>query len=80
MLGIIKSLFHEDRWEELDKSLTSAFEKIKGETRNIYSWVRYFREKDLKNTESLWRISGESAYGRSLPTRLGSVENRTMPS
>ncbi len=49
MLGIIKSLLHEDRWEELDKSLTTAFEKIKGETKNIYSWIRYFREKDFKN-------------------------------
>ncbi len=49
MQGILRFLRQDDRWQELDKILTSAFEKVKGETKNIYSWVRYLREKDIQN-------------------------------
>ncbi len=47
--NFFKILGDEERWHELDNALTSAFEKIKGESRNIYSWIRYFREKDIQN-------------------------------
>ncbi|MBI2134197.1 hypothetical protein HYU11_05975 [Candidatus Woesearchaeota archaeon] len=49
MKAILDFFTNNERWHELDKALTSAFEKIKGETRNIYSWVRYFRQKDMQN-------------------------------
>ncbi len=47
--NFFRMLGNEERWHELDNALTSAFEKVKGETKNIYSWIRYFREKDIQN-------------------------------
>ena len=59
MFGILRLIKQDERWHELDKALTTAFEKVKGETRNLYSWVRYLREKDLQNDAKHEQISRE---------------------
>lgn len=66
MFGILRLLRQDDRWHELDKALTTAFEKVKGETRNLYSWVRHLREKDLKNDARHEQISRELGENSSI--------------
>jgi len=40
---------HDYRWNELDKALERAFDKIKSERKLIFSWLNYHRKKDLGN-------------------------------
>jgi len=40
---------HDYRWNELDKTLTDAFEKVKAERSMVFSWLNYFRKKDSSN-------------------------------
>ncbi|MBS3132548.1 hypothetical protein J4470_00265 [Candidatus Woesearchaeota archaeon] len=40
---------HDYRWNELDKTLTDAFEKVKAERSLVFSWLNYFRKKDNEN-------------------------------
>lgn len=47
---------HDYRWNELDKRLTDAFEKIKTERRLIFSWVNYLRKKDFDNDKLQQKI------------------------
>lgn len=50
MFGILRFLRQdEERWGELDKALESAFGRVRAETRNIYAWIKYLREKDIQN-------------------------------
>ncbi len=51
MFGILRLLRQDERWGELDTALAGAFEKVKGDTKLIYSWIRYFREKDIQNDQ-----------------------------
>ncbi|MBI3034115.1 hypothetical protein HYY72_03065 [Candidatus Woesearchaeota archaeon] len=50
MFGILRFLRQDEgRWSELDKALESAFGRVRAETRNIYAWIKYLREKDIQN-------------------------------
>ena len=41
---------HDYRWNELDRSLTEAFGKLRAERSMIFSWLNYLRKKDLNCT------------------------------
>lgn len=47
---------HDYRWNELDKSLTEAFGKIKAERSMIFSWLNYLRKKDLSDEKLLQKV------------------------
>jgi len=47
---------HDYRWNELDKSLTHAFEKIKAERKLVYSWLHYHKKKDRVNEKRHQKI------------------------
>ncbi|MBI3051427.1 hypothetical protein HYY74_03130 [Candidatus Woesearchaeota archaeon] len=75
----ILELFRQDeRWHELDKALTGAFERIKGDARNLYSWIKYFRQKELQNDarhESASReLAEHSAVIKGLQMELAMVK------
>ncbi len=53
---------HDYRWNELDKSLTEAFGKIRAERSMIFSWLNYLRKKDASNEKLNQKI--EYALGR----------------
>ena len=61
MKKLLDFLRQDDRWHQLDIALTEAFEKVKGETRNIYSWVKYLRQRDLLNEKKHEQLSNELA-------------------
>ncbi len=53
---------HDYRWNELDKSLTEAFGRIKAERSVIFSWLNYLRKKDSSNEKLHKKI--EYALGK----------------
>lgn len=57
MLGFLKRLFSEERLEKLDRNLTTAFERVRSDTSNLFSWVNYLREKDIANDEKHEKIN-----------------------
>ncbi len=63
---------HDYRWNELDKSLTEAFGKIKAERSMIFSWLNYLRKKDLGNEKLLQKI--EYTLGKQ-DAEIGSIKN-----
>ncbi len=63
---------HDYRWNELDKSLTEAFGKIRTERSMIFSWLNYLRKKDLGNEKILQRI--ECKLGKQ-DAEIGSIKN-----
>ena len=48
-----------DKWRKLDEELTRAFDKVKTETTHIFDWIRYLREKDIRNDQRFERVSYE---------------------
>lgn len=58
MLGFVKKLFSDsERWEKLEKGLSTAFERVRSDTSNIFSWVNYLKEKDESNDEKHQQIN-----------------------
>ena len=57
MFGFIRRRFSEERWESFDQRVSAAFERVKSDTSNIFSWVNYLREKDITNDEKHQKIN-----------------------
>ncbi len=63
---------HDYRWNELDRSLTEAFGKLRAERSMIFSWLNYLRKKDLNDGKLLQRI--EYTLGKQ-DAEIGSIKN-----
>ncbi len=63
---------HDYRWNELDRSLTEAFGKLRAERSMIFSWLNYLRKKDLSDGKLLQRI--EYTLGKQ-DAEIGSIKN-----
>ncbi len=63
---------HDYRWNELDKSLTEAFGKIKAERSMIFSWLNHLRKKDIVTEKILQKI--EYTLGKQ-DAEIGSIKN-----
>ena len=50
---------HDYRWNELDKALTDAFQKIKSDKLLTFAWIRHFRKKELSNDRRFSQIDDQ---------------------
>ncbi len=58
MWGFLRGLFsEEDRWKELDQTLTHSFEKIKTERKLIFSWINHLRKKEMENAHQFEQLN-----------------------
>ena len=59
MLKFLTRLFGDDsqKWHHLEKALGRSFEKVRADTKLVFSWIRYLKEKDALNDKKHEKIS-----------------------